>query len=163
MSRLVKGAFFFSAGLAILSGGSALALVKATDQAAANAAADKRGATFEEMGDLMDRKLGPAMRNPAAFDPAAIKATAARMATLAGQIPANFSTDTRGFRVKTSAKDVVWQTHPDFLAKAKALSGALANLQKVAGVSTDRKVIGTAIMQVGQSCKSCHETYKVPD
>lgn len=163
MSRLVRVAFFFSAGLAVMSGGAALALEKAANQAAAKAAADKRGAMFEEMGDLMDRKLGPAVRNPAAFDAAGVKAAATRMSALAAQIPALFSTDTRGFRVTTSAKDNVWQTHPDFLTKAKALNGALANLQKVAGASTDRKVVGAAIMQVGKNCKACHDTYKVPD
>jgi len=163
MSRLIKVAFSFAVGLAALSGGTALALEKAANQAAAKAAADKRGALFEEMGDLMDRKLGPAVRNPAAFDAAGVNIAATRMAALAAQIPGAFSVDTRGFRVMTSAKDNVWQTQPDFLSKAKTLSGALANLQKVAGAGGDRRAVGAAIMQVGQSCKSCHETYKVPD
>lgn len=159
MNKLIKTSIMAATAALVLTSGAALAIEKAANLAAAKAAADKRGILFEDMGDLMDKKLGPMVRSPSAFDAAVAKTTATQMATLANQIPAAFAVDTRGFRVMTRARDEIWQKHPDFLTKQKALTTSLANLQKVAG-GGDRKAVSQAIVQLGQTCKNCHTSYK---
>lgn len=157
MKRL-NSAILAAAGAAFLLSAGVAYAGAAANLAAATAAADQRGDLLEDLGHEMD-VLAPMVRNPDAFNAGTAKATADKMAALAGRIPAAFQTDTRGFRVKTSAKDNIWQTMPDFLAKSRALNEAIANLQK-ATASGQRPAVVPAIAQVGQACRNCHTSYK---
>jgi len=159
MRRLSSASLAAALGAVVMSASAAFAVERATNQAAAAAAANQRADLLQGLGDEMDMTLGPMVRNPARFDAAAAKASADKMAGLAARIPAAFSVDTRGFRVRTSAKDNIWETFPDFQAKARALSGAIAGLQQAAA-GGQRDAVVQAIVKVGQTCRACHTGYK---
>lgn len=158
MRRLATSSLAVMAIVGCLSAGAVSAVDKAGDQAAAAAAVNRRRAILASLGDEMD-KLGPMVRNPAAFNAATARASAGSMTGLAARVPSAFSVDTRGFRVVTSAKDDIWQAYPDFLSKSKGLTLALSNLQRAAA-GGERASVVAAIVQVGQSCRACHTIYK---
>lgn len=157
--KALVGFGLIAASAVAMSAGSALAHQKAADQAAAEVATDDRVILLEDLGYLMDARLGPMVRNAASFDAAAAKATAGEMAELAAQIPAAFAIDTRGFRLATNARDNIWESHDDFLDRSRALDAALADLQALSD-GAEHRVAARAILQVGQACSACHDAYK---
>ena len=56
----------------------------------------------------------------------------------------------------------IWENMEDFSAKMDDLRSTSAALQ-TAAASGDRKAIGKAVGDVGQSCKACHDEYKSED
>ncbi len=88
---------------------SAFAGVQAATVAASDAEAKKaieaRQHVFDQIKDLNDA-LGKMLKKQSPMDPAVVATNAAKIQTLAGQIPGAFKVDTRGFKgTKTAALD----------------------------------------------------------
>ncbi len=119
-----------------------------------------RHAYFKNLGYQM-KKMGEIAKS---FDPAAAKAQAAEFEPL---LKTDFKTL---FPAGTSAKDLpgdnaakpeIWSDFDGFLAKEAAFKSAGATLV-AAAQGTDAKAFGAAMGQLGGSCKSCHDSYRVP-
>lgn len=87
---------------------------------------------------------------------AAIEAAAVRMAVWAAQMPDAFPEGS----TSKGARDTLWENFPDFKAKAEANEAAARNLKAVAGTQDMQKIVAAA-KQVGATCKSCHEAYRL--
>ena len=95
------------------------------------------------------------------WDDARMSAAADQLAQLtAMDISRGFSPGTE--KGTTRAKPEIWENMADFNAKMEDLRVAAADLQ-TAAASGDRKAIGKAVGDVGQSCKACHDEYKSED
>src|SRR5690349_7664969 len=102
---------------AVLAAVSAVVAAQAVTKAASQADADKaikaRQAIFNEINEL-NKPMGPMMRS-APVDTAVVATNAAKIAELAGKIPAAYLVDTRGFTAtKTRALDGIWNSQADF-------------------------------------------------
>lgn len=94
-------------------------------------------------------------------DAAIVKANAARLATLSRAVPGWFPRGTGPEAgIKTASKADIWAKGPDFAAKARAFAVSAAALSQAAGSGGD---LAAAARQVGQSCKGCHDPYKISD
>ncbi|MCR9106821.1 MAG: cytochrome c [Gammaproteobacteria bacterium] len=95
------------------------------------------------------------------WDDARMQAAADQLAQLtAMDISRGFSPGTE--KGTTRAKPEIWENMEDFSAKMDDLRSTSAALQ-TAAASGDRKAIGKAVGDVGQSCKACHDEYKSED
>jgi cytochrome c556 len=136
------------------------AITKAASQAEADKAIEARIAIFKEIKDLND-PIGRMLRpNGPALDPALVATNAAKIAELGAKIPAAYQVDTRGFTgTKTGALDGIWNSFPDFKAKADALVTA-ANAAAEAGKSGDAAATRRALGGIGRTCGGCHDAYR---
>jgi cytochrome c556 len=142
---------------------SAFAGVQAATVAASEAEAKKaiegRQHLLDQIKDLND-PLGKMLKNQAPMDPATVATNAAKIQTLAGQLPAAFKTDTRGFKgIKTAALDGIWASEADFKTKADGLAAA-AGEAVTAGKSGDAAATKTALINLGKACGNCHDSYR---
>jgi cytochrome c556 len=134
----------------------------AGSEAEAKKAIEARQNVFKQIKDLND-PLGKMLKRQAPMDPAVVAATAAKIQTLAGQIPAAFKVDTRSFKgVKTAALDGIWNSEADFKTKADALAAA-AGEAIVAGKSGDAAASQKALIGLGKACGNCHDSYKASE
>ena len=113
MSRLNR--ITLITALAALSGIAGVrAATVAGSEAEAKKAIEARQRVFEQIKDLND-PLGKMLRKQTPMDPAVVATNAAKIQTLAGQIPGAFKVDTRGFKgIKTAALDGIWASEADF-------------------------------------------------
>jgi len=63
---------------------------------------------------------------------------------------------------KSHAKAEIWKNWKDFSTKAENVQKATAAFA-VAASGKDAKAIMAAYKKVGESCKSCHKQYKMPE
>jgi cytochrome c556 len=151
---------------AVLAAVSAVAAAQAVTKAASQADADKaitaRQAIFKEINDL-NRPMGPMMRaGGAPVDASLVGTNTAKIAELAGKIPAAYLVDTRGFTAtKTRALDSIWTSQADFKAKADGLATA-ANAVVAAAKAGDEAATRTAMQAMGRACGACHDPYRGP-
>ncbi|HMV68810.1 MAG TPA: cytochrome c [Myxococcota bacterium] len=85
-------------------------------------------------------------------------AIAAMARDLAAQFPAGSGPD----KVKTEARAEVWSKRAEFEAAARAFEAETMKLVEVA-VTGDKAAIQAQIGNVGQSCGSCHDAFRVKD
>jgi cytochrome c556 len=157
MSRLNR--ITLITGLAALSAFAVQAATVAGSEADAKKAIEARQHVFDQIKDLND-PLGKMLRNQSPMDPTVVATNAAKIQTLAGQIPGAFKVDTRGFKsTKTAALDGIWASEADFKAKADALAAA-AGEAVAAGKSGDPKNTRTALIALGKACGNCHDSYR---
>lgn len=151
---------------AVLAAVSAVAAAQAVTKAASQADADKaitaRQAIFKEINDL-NRPMGPMMRaGGPPVDTALVATNTAKIAELAGKIPAAYLVDTRGFTAtKTRALDAIWASQADFKTKADGLATA-ANAVVAAAKAGDEAATRTAMQNMGRACGACHDPYRGP-
>ena len=84
---------------------------------------------------------------------------AGNLARSAGLIASAF--EQRVVAGPTDAKPEVWQQHDTFLDKAKKLEQEAGKLEQVAS-SGDGAAIGRQVKALGDSCGSCHESFRKP-
>jgi cytochrome c556 len=91
---------------------------------------------------------------------ATIKTNAANLDTAAPKIPSLFPAGTGPEAgVKTGAKAEIWQK-PDEFKKDAADFAAAAHALNVAAQSGDVSAVGAAAQKVGDTCKTCHQTFR---
>lgn len=103
--------------------------------------------------------MGAMAKGKIPLDKVVIEKNALRINQLSLMITDYLATDTRNFDVKTEALEKVWTDPKKLSEKAKALTLASSNLQKVV-LNGDDKAIKKAIGDVGKSCGGCHDVFK---
>ena len=61
----------------------------------------------------------------------------------------------------SEARAEIWADFDDFEAKSEALATAAVNLAETDPDDLDRSALRQALKAMGQTCKSCHESYRV--
>lgn len=108
--------------------------------------------TYEPLTDML--------KNKREFDAALIESGAKQLQVQAGQIPAMYKVDTRGFKdIKTEARDAVWIAAADFKVRADAMGKAAGSLAAIAP-GGDKGATRKAIAELGKTCGACHDNYK---
>ena len=131
----------------------------AGSEAEAKKAIEARQHVFDQIKDLND-PLGKMLKRQSPMDPAVVAVNAAKIQTLAGQIPGAFKVDTRGFKgTKTAALDGIWSNEADLKTKADALAAA-AGEAIAAGKSGDAAATQKALIGLGKACGNCHDSYR---
>jgi cytochrome c556 len=93
-------------------------------------------------------------------DPAAIKAAAQRLDTLAGQLPGWFAAPVTG--APTRGKPEIWSDAKGFAAAAEALKTQTAKLASLAD-GGDIAALKAQAQAIGPACKACHDIYRAPE
>lgn len=146
-----------STGLFVLALAGATAVIAATpaDVIAARQANYKAiGKANKAINDEL-RKSAPSM--------AVIQGSAATLDTLAPRLTSWFphgSGPEAG--VKTAALPVIWQRIPEFRADAANFVNA-AHTLRAAAATGDASRVRAATAALGQTCRTCHETFRAKD
>ena len=158
MKRIaITGAFLLSSLLSI----SAIAADAPTPEEKAATDIANRQAVFKLLS-FANAPLG-GMARGGAYDAAAAKLAAERVAMLAKMIPDLFAADTTGpvsAGVTTRAADTIWANKADFdmlaadLGKGAAAALEILNTQGEAGVKD-------AVAQIGPKCGACHDRFRL--
>lgn len=145
MKRLVL------AGLALaLTAGSAFALDAATQIKARQDGMKAIGGATKGLYDTLSGDK----------DPARLKDYAARINSLAPQVPGWFPAGTGPEAgVKSKAKAEIWSDKADFNIKAQALATQAGKLNAAAQTG-DADKVKTEFMALRGTCKSCHEKFQ---
>lgn len=95
------------------------------------------------------------------YDPATVKAAADQIAaaTAAADAANAWDASAQTGTVKTLAKPEVWTDAANFAAAREKLAAAVTAV----AATTDQASFKQAFMQLGGACKSCHETYRMPE
>jgi cytochrome c556 len=151
-------------GLAALAAGAALigAVAQAQPPPAAPAAAPAPlapvQASMRQMGGAQ-RALGQELGKEAP-DATVIKAAAARLDTLAGQLPSWFTAPVSG--LPSAAKPEVWSDAKGFAAAEAALKVQTAKLAQLSD-GGDVAALKAQAGALGGACKACHDAYRAPE
>jgi cytochrome c556 len=135
----------------------------AKSAADAKVAIDARQEHFKEIKKFFEplgAMLKPASNGGRALDTALVATNAARLQTLATEIPAQFNVDTRAFKdIKTDARDAIWISAADFKVKSDAMGTAAAAAASVARTG-DAGATKKALIDMGKTCGACHDNFK---
>ena len=153
MKRLVGGLAAIGIGLG-LAGAAAQSLAQPPAAAPVSAVT----VSMRQMGGAQ-RALGTELAKETP-DPAAIKAAAARLDTLAGQLPGWFAAPVTG--APTRSKPEVWSDAKGFAAAAQALKAQTARLASLSDAG-DVAALRAQAPSVGAACKACHDVYRAPE
>lgn len=96
------------------------------------------------------------------YDEASFRLYSARLAYMTTMLPDAFRPDTRGNDIETEALDKIWENFDEFerlAGEAKEKADAL----NAAAMSADFATVQSAFMDVGQSCKNCHDEFREDD
>jgi cytochrome c556 len=147
-------------GLAAIAIGFGLAAAAAQSLAQPPAAPPVSAVTasMRQMGGAQ-RALGTELAKETP-DPVAIKAAAARLDTLAGQLPGWFAAPVTG--APTRSKPEVWSDAKGFAAAAQALKAQTAKLASLSDAG-DVAALKAQAPAVGGACKACHDVYRAPE
>ncbi len=139
--------------LALALGAAPLAL----SGPAADGAIAARQKAMEEVGAAL-KPLVSIAKKEKAFDAAVVKGSAEAIAAHLKTAEASFPAGSEKGSIQTFAKPAVWSDAAGFAAAMKASRDAAAAMAGVA----DEAAFGPAMKALGGSCKSCHETYRIP-
>lgn len=99
--------------------------------------------------------IGTMAKGDRAFDPDLAREAARTIAAQAARMPLLFEVEETD--PVSEARPVIWSEFDEFVADAEALeiaaSGAAASIET-------REDLRTALADIGQTCKSCHEAYR---
>lgn len=144
--------------VAVLSVAALLAVSGAALAIDAEAAIKSRQDFYKDMGKNF-KGLHDALKadNPS---PDELKKFAAVIGGKAGKIPALFPAGTGPESgIKTGAKPEIWQKWDEFKKDAGAFDGA-AEALNAAAQAGDVATVRKAWENVGEACKTCHETFR---
>jgi cytochrome c556 len=102
------------------------------------------------------KALGDMVQGKTAFDPARAAAAQAALTEAAARIPALF--EARETDPKSEALPAVWEDWSGFVADAEAMEVAARGLQTGSAQS-----LRDSFAALGQSCRACHEDYRLDD
>ena len=114
------------------------------------------------------RVFGNAMRVTSAFvreDAATIEEVQQAVMPAAAQAPDILSWFPEGTEVgvgDSRALPIIWEQWDEFTAVANEASQAIVNFEEVVALG-DPANIATAMGQAGQTCATCHDTYRAPE
>lgn len=114
----------------------------------------------EEMEGVRDgmKVLGVMVKGGQPFDAEVVQTTAAAIAGHLAAAAELFPDGSQGGDVETWAKPEIWTDRENFDATMKAAHEAAVELQAV----TDAEAFPPALGKLGNSCKSCHDLYRLP-
>jgi cytochrome c556 len=112
---------------------------------------------MENVGGAM-QTLGAIAKGEAPFDAAVVKDSATTIEDNLRKASTLFPEGSNEGDVETWAKPEIWSDHADFIVKFKAAQAAAEALKSVSEESAFRPALG----KLGESCKSCHQTYRRP-
>ncbi len=110
------------------------------------------------IGDSMKLIVASA-RGQRAFDKDAIKGAAARISAHATDIPKLFPEGS--LDKPTEAVPAIWQDWDRFTALATDLETSAKALETKVDSLSDPSELGAFIPAMGQTCKSCHESFRI--
>lgn len=147
------------AGVVVLGGAAFSQLIAASpDPSGVQKVVDARVSHYKEIG-----KSAKAIRDElgkAQPDLSSVKSNAAVIEALARQIPSWFPAGTgQQSGVKTEALPQIWQQAPIFRQRASGLAGAA---HQIAAQAASGNLVATraAAGDLGNACKSCHDTFR---
>ena len=107
--------------------------------------------------------LGAMAKGEMAYDPEIAQAAADNLhAAVTMKNPTMWpkGSDQAALGDETRAKPEIWSTYPEIAEKSQAMQDAAAQMASVAGTSPD--AVRTNMKQLGDGCKGCHESFRVP-
>ncbi|MBU3889355.1 cytochrome c [Methylosinus sporium] len=126
----------------------------------AKIAVENRKAEFTLIGNFF-RWFGAVARGNAPYDEAEAKKRAARIAYLAEFLDESFPEISNVGEPDSKAKPEVWKEKADFDKKlAKFKDDARIFAETVAKEKGATEAFKTAVANLGQDCKGCHDSYK---
>lgn len=131
------------------------------NQDQAERAVETRQSVLHLMGWNM-APLGAMARGRMDFDAGRVETNAGRLVALTKMLSDAFAADTRANDVTTEALDVIWEQPEDFAGKIEATIEASNRLVTVAATG-DEGAMREAIGNLGSSCGSCHDDFRVDD
>jgi len=140
-----------------------LALAAAASAAAADVASvvQARQAHFKEIGKAA-KAMSEQLKSPMPAVPV-IQAAVKQIDALAPQLPSWFPAGSGPLSgVKTGAKVEIWNKSDEFKHDAAAFADAAHKLDVIAA-GGDLAAIRAQAQAMGQTCKSCHETFRQRD
>ena len=117
----------------------------------------ERQQAMEDVGGAM-KKLAAIAKKEAPFDAELVKKNAGIIAEALKKAADLFPEESDKGDVETWAKPEIWSDHVDFERKREAAEDKAVALRSVAVESA----FGPALGELGNACKSCHETYRRP-
>jgi cytochrome c556 len=143
-----------AAALALTIG---LATVSAVAHQGATGIVKERMDTMSEIARNM--KALAAMVKSDRVDPDAAREIGSRVAEQARLFPTQFPEGS--LSTVSEARAEIWTKFDDFRSKSDALAKAAVALAETAPDDLDRGALRQALAAMGQTCKSCHESYRV--
>ena len=125
--------------------------------AASTDAIKGRQQAMEKTGGAM-QKLSGIAKGEAPFDTAVVKENAATIKDQMQQAKTMFPEGSDTGDVETWAKAEIWSDHAAFVKEFEAAEAAAEAMMSVTEESAFRPALG----ELGNSCKSCHQTYRRP-
>lgn len=101
------------------------------------------------------KTLGDMAKGATAFDAATAQAAGTEIARHAEMVPALFEAEEMD--PKTEAKPEIWQNWSDFTQKNAEFEAAARTAAQI----TSPDDLAAAMRALGDSCKSCHELYRI--
>jgi cytochrome c556 len=142
---------------------AALAVVVAASGAAADVLGviQARQGHFKEIGKAA-KAMGDQLKSPTPALPA-VQSAVKQIAMLAPEVPSWFPAGSgMAAGVKTQAKPEIWAKPDEFKRDAAAFAEAAHKLDLVAA-GGDLSAIRAQAQALGQTCKTCHETFRQRD
>jgi cytochrome c556 len=130
-------------------------------QEQAERAVETRQSVLHLMGWNM-APLGAMARGRMDFDAGRVETNAERLLALSKMLSDAFAADTRANDVSTEALDAIWEQPEAFASKVEATIEASNRLLTVAGTG-DEGAMRSAIGNLGSTCGSCHDDFRVDD
>jgi cytochrome c556 len=128
---------------------------------AARQAVDERKAVYKLIGASF-RPIGNVLKGSAPYDAAIVQKSIDRLVFLSGLLDEAFPDISNLGEPETKAKPDIWTNRADFDKKEKDFQTQALAFQKVNETekgATD--AFKTAANAVGQTCKACHDDYRV--
>lgn len=147
-----------AAGFGLMA--SSFAQTAPAGPSSAKIAVENRRAAFTLIGNSF-RWFGAVARGVAPYDEAEATKRASRIAFLVGLLDETFPADSDIGEPASKAKSEIWSNRADF---DKKLAAFKINARAFADTTAKEKSadgLKPAIASLGQSCKGCHDDYKV--
>jgi cytochrome c556 len=145
------------AALAAVAGAATAAM----DQEQAEKAAEVRQSVLTVIGWNIGPMAGM-VKERIPYDAERFRLHAERIAYMSTMLAESFRPDTRGAVLKTEALDGIWEDVDEFERLAAAMREKADALHAASGQG-DFETSKAAFMELGQSCKNCHDKFKQED
>jgi cytochrome c556 len=142
------------AALAAMTGAATAAM----DQEQAEKAAEVRQSVLTVIGWNVGPMAGM-VKERMPYDPEQFKLHAERVAYMSTMLVEAFRPDTRGAVVETEALDNIWEDFGEFERLAGAMREKADALYAASG-KADLQISTAAFLELGQSCKNCHDKFR---
>jgi cytochrome c556 len=136
---------------------AALAVAGASVAVSSTDVIKDRQQAMKDIGGAM-KQLSAIAKKEAPFDAAVVQKNAGVIAQNLTKVADLFPEGSDKGDVETWAKPEIWSDHVDFERKREAAADKAVALRSVAVESA----FGPALGELGNACKSCHETYRRP-